>query len=293
MPRVTHVKSAQQRYETVPVIDPETQQPKKTPVMKRVWDEQTEEYVLKQKTTKRGKPVEMTVTVADKSQPLPLLDCDFPGCTINDRKIAIGSAYKHISPKSGPYGGRQRNRHEEHPSWNPWEYSSSLSARLAQVQHEGATEIANLAEVDDFESVRDDLAQMAQDLLDEKQESLDAMPEGLGENSVLAEQVEALETWVETISDVDEPDRPEVEPVTKWFVTGPDSQSLDEEGFDKEDEAQQALSAHLAKHPDESEDDWEVDSEETEEGEVPEEALEEWLDQAREVLQEALDSFEG
>jgi hypothetical protein len=286
MPRVTHVKAAQQRYRTVPVLDPATGEPKRTPVINK--------RTGKPKVTKTGREVTMKVTVADKSQPLPELSCDFPGCTINDGKIAVGTAYKHITPKSGPYGGRQRNRHEEHPNWNVWEYSSSLSAMVAQAQSNGGDSIANLAEVDDFESVRDDLASMAQELLDEKQESLDNMPEGLGEGSMLAEQVEALESWVQEIESAEAPDEPEAEFVTKWFVTGPDEQSLNEEGFDDEDEAQQALSAFLAEHEDESEDDWSVDSEETdEEGEVSEEDLEEWLDQAREVLQEALDSFEG
>jgi hypothetical protein len=279
MARVTHVQKAQQRYETVPVLDPETGEPKRTPVMRNG----------KQRTTKKGKPIYMTVTVADKTKPLPPYTCDY--C---HQEIAVGSPMKHISPKSGPYGGRKRTRHEGCPTWQVWEYSSSLSARVAQVQHEGATEIGNMADFDDFESVKDTLTQMAQDLLDEKEESMGNMPEGLAEGSVLAEQIEALESWVESISDVDEPDRPEPEPVTKWFATGPDSQSLDEEGFDEEDEAQQALSAYLAEHPDESEDDWSVDSEETgDEGEVSEDDLEEWLDQAREVLQEAFDDFQG
>ena len=37
------MKKAQQRYETVPVLDPETGQPKKTPVLKTVKDWETGE----------------------------------------------------------------------------------------------------------------------------------------------------------------------------------------------------------------------------------------------------------
>jgi hypothetical protein len=280
MPRVTHVKSAQQRYKTVPVLDAEGN-PVRTPVI----DKRTGV----QKTSKRG-PVFMTKTVADKSQPLPLLDCDFPGCTINDRKIAIGSAYMHISPKSGPYGGLQRNRHAEHPSWQPWEYSSSTSARVAQVQHEAGDLISTyeFSSYDDFDDLRDQVAQMAQELLDEKQESLDNMPEGLADGSQIEEQVQALESWVEAIEGVDAPDQPDPEPTYKWFVTGPDQQSLNEDGYEDEDAAQADLDAHLAEHEDESEDDWSIDSEEVED-EADETVDEDWMDEARQAIQDALD----
>ena len=89
-----------------------------------------------QKTTKTGRAVFMTVTVVDKTKPKPNLKCDFRGCDIDGGEILPGTPYMHISPKSGPYGGRQLNRHQAHPAWNVWEYSSSMSARLAQIAHD-------------------------------------------------------------------------------------------------------------------------------------------------------------
>ena len=50
MARVTHVKKAQQRYATVPVIDPETGEPKRTPVMKKV-DRETGEITRSRRPT--------------------------------------------------------------------------------------------------------------------------------------------------------------------------------------------------------------------------------------------------
>jgi hypothetical protein len=69
MPRVTVVKHAQQRYETVPVLD-DRGQPKVVPVMRNGV----------QRTTKRGRPVTMRLTREDRTKPKPNLRCDFPAC---------------------------------------------------------------------------------------------------------------------------------------------------------------------------------------------------------------------
>lgn len=280
MPKITSVKKAQQRYQMVPVLDDDGN-PKRVPVMGR--DGQ-------QKKTKFGKPVTKAITVADKSQPLPDLKCDFPGCDINGGLIAVGTPYKHMTP----HGSAQKSRHAEHPNWNPWEYSSALWARVAQVQSEMENTIEGLSEVDDFESVRDDLAQQAQELLDEKQESLDAMPEGLASGSELEEQVSALESWVDEIGSADAPEVPEPEPVTKWFVHGPDEQSLNEEGYEEEGDASRDRDKYLAEHPEEDPDDWEITSEEqeAEDSDLDEEALDEWLEEAKQALREAVEGCE-
>jgi hypothetical protein len=319
MARITRVAKAQQRYKTVPVLG-EDGQPVKTPVINKRTGEQ--------KVSKRG-PVFMTKTVADKDQPLDLLRCDFHGCDINGGKIAIGTPYKHISPKSGPYGGRQLNRHAEHPDWNVWDYSSSASANVARIMSEGSDLIQSyeFTAAEDFDALRDDLAAMAQDFLDEKQESLDNMPEGLGEGSVLGEQVEALEAWVDEIGNAEAPEWDDAcgdcegtgdvdceecggtgkaEGTSKWYATGPDAQSLDEEGYLTEEVAQANLDAYLAAHPEEDADEWEVvESEEDDcptcdgegttqcetcggEGTIEGEASEEWVDEARSALDEAL-----
>lgn len=205
MARTTHVAKAQQRYATVPVIDPETGQQKRTPVM--VTGRDGEKV---QKVSKRG-PVFLSLTVSDKSQPLPNRKCD--SC---HKEIEVGQAYKHISPKSGPYGGQTRTRHETCPNWQVWEYSSSLSARIAQIQHEGETGIPQDSdEPEDYTSHAESVADEIEGLADEKQESADNIEEGFGHatssSEELAEQADALHEWADEVRDVEVPDLPEPE----------------------------------------------------------------------------------
>src|SRR3954463_7848604 len=152
MPRVTHVAKAQQRYETKPVLD-EDGNPKRTPVMRNG----------EQRTTKRGTPIFMTVTVADKTKPLPPYTCDSCG-----QEIAIGSPMKHITPKSGPYGGRKRTRHESCPTWQVWEYSNSLSAQLARIEHDVDEAIGSAEGPDDIQTALDDAASSVEEIAQEK-----------------------------------------------------------------------------------------------------------------------------
>ncbi len=204
MARVTHVKKAQQRYETKPVLDPTTGEQKRTPVMRGDGT---------QKTTKKGRLVFMDVTEADKDRPKPLLRCDFSGCTIDEGRIAIGSAYKHITPKSGPYGGTQKSRHAEHPTWQVWEYSSSLGARIAQIQH--GFDIDSAENADDVQSALDSVAEEIDSLAEEKRESASSIEGGFGHptstSTELEEIADSLETWAEEVRSADIPEEPEPE----------------------------------------------------------------------------------
>lgn len=280
MPRITHVKKAQQRYETVPVLNDDGT-PKVTPVMRNG----------EQRVTKRGKAVTMRVTIADKTKPLPPLRCDFAGCDIDDGKILPGSPYKHITPKSGPYGGTQRSRHEAHPNWNVWEYSSSVSAQAAQLQAEMHDTIDSyeLTVVGDFEDMKNAVGEMADEFVSDREEAVSNMPEGLQDGSQAQEYHELAESWKDGIDEVDAPDLSEyVE--AKWFVNGPDAQSLNEDGYDTEEDAREALLDHLEANEDDDEDDWTV-----EEGDGPgedDEVTDEWIDAAKDALREAVDGCE-
>ena len=284
MARTTHVKKAQQRYETVVVLDDDGN-PKKTPVMKRVKNHDTGEIELKQKVTKRGKPVFMTVTVVDKTKPKGLYTCD--ACR---KPIEIGTPYKHITPKSGPYGGHKRTRHESCPSWQVWEYSSSLSARLAQVSYEFGNAIDQAESTDDVQSALDDAAASVKEIAEEKREGASNIEEGFGHPTSQSEELEQmaddLESWADEIESADIPDLPDPDPVVKWFVNGPDAQSLDEDGFETQEDADNALQAHLAENEDEDEDDWTVEEIETDEvGDEPsDEQIDEWRDEVRDAL---------
>jgi hypothetical protein len=195
MPKITHVKSARQRFETVPVLD-EDGRPKVTPVMRRDGSP---------RLTKTGRPVSMAVTVADRGRPLPNLRCDFPGCEVDGGEILPGTPYKHISPRSGPYGGRQLSRHEEHPNWSVWDYSSSRSAQVAREQAEMHSLIDSW-DGEGFDDLRQSLVDLAQGQADEQEEALSNMPEALQDGSQAQEYLEALEEWVSEIEACDEPE---------------------------------------------------------------------------------------
>jgi hypothetical protein len=206
MARIYHVKKAQQRYTTVPVLD-ENGQPKKVPMISSRTGEQ--------KVTKTGRPVVMAVTVSDKTKPLPPYTCD--SC---QKPIEIGTPYKNVTPKSGPYGGRQRNRHESCPTWEVWELSNSWSARIAQ-----ATELpvrgfdASSAEnVGDFEGLASELAEAIRELAQESEEAADNIESGFGHETFVSEEAreraQILESWADEFEGISFPDYPEAEEET-------------------------------------------------------------------------------
>lgn len=201
MARITYVKAAQQRYEQVPVIDPETGEQKRTPVTGK--DGQ-------QKVTKRGAPVFLSVTVADKSKPLPPRKCG--SC---HQEIQVGSPYKHISPRSGPYGGHTLYRCDICPNWHVWEYSSSLSARLSEIEYDFSNAIDEVESEDDVQSALDEAAERVREIAQEKGESADNIEEGFQhetyQSQELREQSESLESWADEISSATIPDFPEPE----------------------------------------------------------------------------------
>lgn len=240
MARVTHVKSAQQRYETVVVRD-ENGEPKRTPVMKRVKDHETGEVKQVQKTTKKGRAVFMTVTKQDRSKPKPNLRCDFSGCTVEPKpgEILPGQSYKHISPKSGPYGGRQMNRHAEHPTWHQWEYSSSLSARLAEIAYNFWGELDGVDNVDDVQSALDSCAEEIRSLAEEKREGASNIEDGFGHPTSASEELESiadeLDSWADEVEGADIPDLPEPEDTDCDQCGGTGQDECDDDIHDNDD----------------------------------------------------------
>jgi hypothetical protein len=202
MARTTHVKKAQQRFETVVVLDDEGN-PKKTPVMKNG----------EQKVTKRGKAVFMTVTVQDKTKPKPP-----ETCTACQKPIEVGTPYKWIQPKSGPYGGRRMARHEGCPSWQVWDYSSSLSAQLARISYDFSSAIDSVESPDDVQSALDDAAASVEEIAEQKEEAASNIEEGFGHatssSEELADIADQLKDWASEISGADMPDMVECEECT-------------------------------------------------------------------------------
>lgn len=202
MARVTHVKRAQQRYRTVPVLD-ESGQPKRVPVFKKGTDQR--------RTSKTGREQTMLVTRQDREHPLAPYTCDH--C---HKPIEVGTPYKWIAPKSGPYGGRRLNRHESCPTWQVWEYSSSLSARVAQISYDFWTAFdGGFDDPDDVTSMLEDAASEIESLAEEKRESATNIEDGFGHPTTASEELEQvadeLESWAEDIRQADVPEKPEPE----------------------------------------------------------------------------------
>ena len=202
MARITRVAKAQQRYEQVPVIDPETGQQKQTPVMRHG----------KQRVTKTGRPIFLSVTTNDKTKPLPNRNCGKCG-----KEIEVGQPYKHISPRSGPYGGRTMYRCVSCPDWHVWEYSSSLSARTAEISHDFWNDF-NENVLEDTDSVQDLLnsaAERVREIAEEKREGASNIEDGFGHATTQSDELndvaDQLDSWADDIEGADIPDYPEPE----------------------------------------------------------------------------------
>jgi hypothetical protein len=279
MARVTHVKKAQQRYGTKPVLD-EDGKPKRTPVLKN-----GEPKMTRAKRGRPARPVYMTITERDLNDPKPLETCD--SC---HQPIEIGTPYKWIQPKTSANGGRKRSRHESCPNWKVWEYSNSWSARIAQAVDGFSIETAE--STDDVQAALDDLAGAIKELAEESRTSAASMEDGFGHATSQSEEAESradeLDGWADDIKSVDIPDLPE--PEERWFVTNGDgvpSDLFEEDGYDSESDAQQALDMHRDDNrPEGAEDETEDDSFEVEEitpDEPSEEQLNDWRDEVRDA----------
>lgn len=201
MPRVTHVKRAQQRYRTIPVLDD--------------LGAQVETLVRRRdgspKTTKRGGQVFRRQVREDRTQPLPPHNCDACG-----KPIEVGTPYKWIKPKSGPYGGRQRNRHESCPPWQVWDYSDSLSAQASRIAFEAQNAFDQGVESkDDVESILNDAAEQIRELAEQKRESAGNIEDGFGHSTYVSDELnetaDSLDSWADDVEGADVPDYPEFE----------------------------------------------------------------------------------
>jgi hypothetical protein len=197
MARVTYVKKAQQQFRMVPVIDPET-------------GTQAVRIMKRKRPTKAGATESrVKVTREDRDQPLPPRTCD--SC---HQPIEVGTPYKWIQPKSGPYGGRRLNRHAACPTWNVWDYSSSLSARTAQIAHDFWTAFdAGMESQDDVTSALEDAASEIESLAEEKREGASNIEDGFGHPTQQSEELEDIATqlddWAQEVRDADIPETPD------------------------------------------------------------------------------------
>lgn len=184
MPQIIHVKKARQRYAMKPVLDADGQ-----PVV-----------VETNKKARSGRPVLRHVTEVDKDKPITD-KCDYPGCPEKDKIIVPGTPMKVIKIKQ-QFGGITRRRHESCPAWKPHEYSNSLSARISQLQDEAIIDSSGWETEEDAKEAASTIADSIRELAEEKQESLDNMPEGLQQGDTgqqLEEAVSGLNDWADEV----------------------------------------------------------------------------------------------
>lgn len=191
MARINHVKKAQVRYKTVPVLN-EDGTPKITPVMRKDGTP---------KKTKKGKEIVMRVTMDDKAQPLPNLRCGACG-----KDIEPGTPYKWVKIKSGPYGGAKMNRHEACPTWKPSELTSSKMSGIYAAQEQCDEQVGDCESIEDLESLRDELEEAVRGVAEEYEESATNIEEGFGHETSMSEELkqkaEDLNGWADDISNV-------------------------------------------------------------------------------------------
>lgn len=269
MARVTHVKHARQRYEQKPARLDESGNPVKVPLTRSDGSPK----MTRAKDGRPARPILITPMVDDRSKPLPMPKCGKCGV-----EIKPGDPYKHMTPRSGPYGGRRLNRCATCPTWQVWEYSSSWSARIDRAVHDAESMLdgADFASVEDAESVRDDVATSIRELAEEKEQAADNLEEGFGHETSQSEEIrdeaDQLNNWADEIEGADIPEI-EVEEV-----------DCDDDEFHNEDR----------EHGDDDECDQcggSVGSPGTYTPEEPtEEQIDEWREQARQAIQEVLDN---
>jgi hypothetical protein len=199
MPKVTHVKAAQQRYEMVPVLDDDGQQVVTETARK-----------TQAKPGRDSRQISRRQTRPDLSQPLPPRNCDY-----DHQPIAVGTPYKWMAPRSGPFGGRKLYRHEGCPTWQQWEYSDSLGARLAKISYEFDNAVADATSESEVEDALATAADAARELAEEKRESAQSIEDGFqhptSQSEELADQADQLDSWADEIETVSVPDFPEPE----------------------------------------------------------------------------------
>lgn len=195
MARVTYVKKAQQRYETKPVLDAQGN-PVKIALARK-------DGTPKTTSAKRGsRPIFITKTEADKTRPKPLHTCGKCG-----KVIEVGQPYKWIKPKSGPYGGRLMVRCGDCPTWQVWDYSSSLNAQVARIEHDANSAVDAAEDEGDVEAALNDAADAIRDLAEQKRDAAQNMEDGFGhatyQSEELAQQAEDLDSWADDVEGTD------------------------------------------------------------------------------------------
>lgn len=137
-------------------------------------------------------------------------------CELDDKEIKPGDSYrKATGRRSG--GFYTRTRCADCPTWQQWDLSDSLPARLAEIVHVYDAAIGGATSTDDFEQALSDAQEAVEELAQEKRDGAENMEAGFGheteQSQQLNEDADQLDDWANSIESAktDIPDLPEPE----------------------------------------------------------------------------------
>lgn len=155
-------------------------------------------------------------------------------CELDGTEIHPGQPYKNVSVFNGR-SSTVRVRCESDPDWHIWELSSSLSARIAQIQYDFDEGKSSVETQDDLQNLLEETASAVRDLASEKQEAASNIVDGFGHDTQQSEELQEiadnLEGWADEIESSTAPEFPEPEEIEcedcdatgKVAEDGPDS----------------------------------------------------------------------
>lgn len=140
----------------------------------------------------------------------PNLKCDRDG-----KEIKPGDSYKWMSIKTGPASSRKLIRCAECPTWQPWEYSDAVWARLAQIAYDFENSLAEINNTDDLDALIEETVGNIREIADEKRESASNLEDGFGhateKSDELSELADNLDEWANDIEGTSYTEFPEGE----------------------------------------------------------------------------------
>jgi len=135
------------------------------------------------------------------------------------------------------------------PQWQVWEYSSSLSARVAEISHDFWNEVDNASDADEVQECLNSAAERVREIAEEKREGASNIEDGFGHSTYQSDELndvaDQLDSWADDIESADIPDYPEAEEHDCDDCEG--SGEVDNDQYellhDKQEETQVALEA--------------------------------------------------
>lgn len=166
-----------------------------------------------------------------KSAHRPRAGKSYQQCEECGKEILPRMPYKHVTVMTGPRSSHKRVRCNDCPTWQPWDLSNALWARLAQITHEFSNELSSCEDEDSIRDLLNITAEAVREIAEEKRESASNIEDGFGHPTSLSEELEGvadeLETWADEIENADIPEYPEPEETECDDCTGSgDDESL-------------------------------------------------------------------